>query len=193
MPLGPEDIGLPWDEPIAWRKAHHLDRKCELQAMARDNTTHLVREVIVSNSRFKNASNFVQSRLTRTQIEDTLEEADQQFGLLAERGINVPDHDWHVFFDPQDGLERTLARVAIIEGIELNRIPEDQLNQPGYPSHDDIQQWFTGVTDYHQTVPYSIRLSDVLERRQYMYGHLKGQGTAIAGNYLADIEPRIGF
>jgi hypothetical protein len=187
LELTHSDVGSPWEEPIVWRTAG----KGALRSFAKMNATHIVREVVVSNKSFERFPLFHQMPLTRAQVEDTLEIADEQYRELEDRGIKVTMPEWHIFEDPRSQKMRALGRVGIIVGFEYGSGLGTPTVQELHPPIEATDLVIAAIEDYHLTVPYRKRLTDSCNLEQYMFGHLKGQNKADSA-YLVDIEPRIG-
>ncbi len=164
--LDADEIDTPWEtQKIAWRHDCQEARHATLRKRAADPyATHIVREVLVHNPR----TNTVARTISET--EDVLAYTNNEFDILRTCGFMVERPEWHVFMDPKQQI-RTLARVAIIEGV--------------IPARDIVDEMHSC---YQASSKPGHRLNDVYDHRQYLEGHPR-MNPCSQGIHLVDIEP----
>jgi len=187
--IDPAEIDTPWEpQPIAWRDSLASDRNFMLRSLVNQNTTHIVREVLV---RSKNHRSLVMP--TQIQIEDAIADAEAEFSILKACGINVADTQWHIFIDPFE-LPSALARVAVIDGYQLKgaHLAVDLQEQPELeaPYDKHFAELRDAIFEYAYGRSSGEYLCDISHPRQYLHGVPReaALGNASA-TYLIDIEP----
>lgn len=144
-----------WFDPgqVVW--VDQPGRKRMLERRAADpNNTHLLRECETRIATARRPHN----PPTANDLWSLVDRATGEFSVLARHGIQVPEVRWHVTHIR--GMERLIARVAIVDGILL----ENLRFEPGYSQHHNQLQ---GYKKDHSP---GHRLSDAAEDSQCIVG-----------------------
>lgn len=191
------EIETPWEpQPIAWRfvaaATYNIRDKAAITLQVNDpGLNYLVREVQVVTRRDGDT-------LSVEETLDDLQLVDDQFAYLESTShAKVAPYEWHVFKD-QQGHTRTLARVAIIDGKNVEYISKWSPLAGDPETVADFKTWTASVDAYreshrlHQADVMRRPLNDIHTPRQYIMGSPRDRSlarTAARSLYLVDIEP----
>ncbi len=181
----PIEIETPWPEKtIAWRYNNHARRAQTIRSQIDAGQAYVVREVLV-RSKIKHDY----SPLSIDEIEETLGHTEQEFSLLRACGIIPAPTEWHIFSDP-DGNNRTLARVAVVDGESFPRKYRSEMSNE---ERTLVRPLEISVGKYHSHPTRLQRLGDIYRTDQYLHGTFRDPGlqylTPELTNCLIDTEP----
>jgi len=179
------EVDTPWQhQEVVWRDLPQRERHKLLREQARDQSkTHIVREVRVANG----------SRMSPLEVRLHLDLAEKEFDLLRLCGIEVVTPEWHTFVD-NNGQSRTLARMAIIDGLNPDSFfrSNHELTAAERHIHTNAEH---SIRAYHFIGNRADRLGDIDGIDQYIYGTIRqpqvdGRSPTVSPRlYLSDAEP----
>lgn len=180
MEIPYESLDTPWvAQEIVWRYPSRTKRHEALRRQVDSGNTHIVREVRVDKAyggpeSIAHASSVV----ARTE---------EEFSLMRSIGIQIAPTEWYIFSDDEQRV-RTLARVAVIEGMEL-----EPIHQPHLATREQrllLADAMIKIDSYNNLTNGKRRLNDVYLIDQYLYGSPRAlEGNTNPELYLIDIEP----
>jgi hypothetical protein len=182
--IDPASINTPWDpQPIAWRHGFQRQRHERIQNLIGPRTTHIVREVLVHSHLQRNFQ-----PLTRGLIDDTLAHTEDEFSRLRGFGLAVPKVEWHTFEDDQ-GKNRTLARVEVVEGETLKKVYRSDVPYLQAAERRHQVLFYESTDAYGSLQPTNERLCNVDDPAQYTVGVIRVNPDTSSAVHLHDIEP----
>jgi len=177
----------PWpSQDVIWRDdfAPPSIRIATLRKEISKGLSHIVREVMIRD-KHSTRENRAQSR---DHAESVIAQTKQEFDYLRDCGIAVAPTEWFVAIDRTESV-RTLARVAIIEGYDMEEYRWDvPLSEDEQERYYELQE---KIGNYLKVGEQGSRLADVCYLRQYRYGTPRDENLGLTSQaaYLVDIEP----
>ncbi len=187
------ELRTPWpSQPVVWRASEDYERTANLRQDVAEGRDYIVREVLVNHPKFKMNFNVGLSNLSRRKTKTVLRMADREFRAFTDAGFVCPPVEWHVFTDKEDRV-RTLARVAVIEGVGLPIGKYySQMNEAERAELGRFEDMYSDYLASPEGGKYFMY--DTESPAQYLEGQLRNpvlcaQLTPEVSTCLADIEP----